>query len=94
MGVVAAITPWNFPARDDHPQGRTCTRRRLHRGAASRLETPLIALALAELAERAGIPTGVLNVLTGKASAIGKELHRQPAVRMLTFTGSTEIGAC
>ena len=55
-------------------------------------ETPLTALALAELAERAGVPKGVFNVITGKASAVGKELTESPLVRMLTFTGSTEIG--
>jgi succinate-semialdehyde dehydrogenase/glutarate-semialdehyde dehydrogenase len=56
-------------------------------------ETPLTALALAVLAERAGIPKGVFNVITGNASVIGKELTSNPDVRMLTFTGSTEIGA-
>ena len=56
-------------------------------------ETPLTALALAALAEEAGIPKGVFNVITGKASVIGKELTSNPDVRMLTFTGSTEIGA-
>ena len=55
-------------------------------------ETPLTALALAVLAERAGVPKGVFNVITGKASVIGKELTSNPLVRMLTFTGSTEIG--
>jgi succinate-semialdehyde dehydrogenase/glutarate-semialdehyde dehydrogenase len=55
-------------------------------------ETPLTALALAALAEKAGIPKGVFNVITGKASVIGKELTSNPTVRMLTFTGSTEIG--
>src|SRR6185295_13946016 len=56
-------------------------------------ETPLTALALAVLAERAGMPKGVFNVITGKASVIGKELTGSPLVRMLTFTGSTEIGS-
>jgi succinate-semialdehyde dehydrogenase/glutarate-semialdehyde dehydrogenase len=55
-------------------------------------ETPLTALALAELGHRAGVPRGVFNVITGKASVIGKELTGNPLVRMLTFTGSTEIG--
>ncbi|HFQ15461.1 MAG TPA: NAD-dependent succinate-semialdehyde dehydrogenase, partial [Rhodobacteraceae bacterium] len=55
-------------------------------------ETPLSALALAELGEQAGIPAGVLNVVTGKASAIGGEMTSNPAVRLITFTGSTEIG--
>jgi succinate-semialdehyde dehydrogenase / glutarate-semialdehyde dehydrogenase len=92
VGVVAAITPWNFPAamitRKAGPALAVgCT---MVLKPAS--ETPLTALALAELAERAGIPKGVFNVITGKASVIGKELTTNPTVRMLTFTGSTEIG--
>ena len=93
VGVVAAITPWNFPAamitRKVAPALAVgCT---VVCKPAS--ETPLTALALAVLAERAGIPKGVFNVITGKASAIGKELTSNPDVRMLTFTGSTEVGA-
>src|SRR5262249_19337878 len=92
VGVVAAITPWNFPAamitRKAGPALAVgCT---MVLKPAS--ETPLTALALAELAERAGLPKGVFNVITGKASVIGKELTSNPTVRMLTFTGSTEIG--
>ena len=92
VGVVAAITPWNFPAamitRKVAPALAVgCT---VVCKPAS--ETPLTALALAVLAERAGIPKGVLNVVTGKASVIGKELTSNALVRMLTFTGSTEIG--
>jgi len=92
IGVVAAITPWNFPAamitRKVAPALAVgCT---VVCKPAS--ETPLTALALAELADRAGIPKGVFNVITGKAGAIGKELTSNPDVRMLTFTGSTEIG--
>jgi succinate-semialdehyde dehydrogenase / glutarate-semialdehyde dehydrogenase len=92
VGVVAAITPWNFPAamitRKVAPALAVgCT---VVVKPAS--ETPLTALALAELAERAGFPKGVLNVITGKASVIGAELTANPAIRMLTFTGSTEIG--
>jgi succinate-semialdehyde dehydrogenase/glutarate-semialdehyde dehydrogenase len=92
VGVVAAITPWNFPCamitRKVAPALAVgCT---VVCKPAS--ETPLSALALAELAERAGMPKGVFNVITGKASAIGKELTSSTAVRMLTFTGSTEIG--
>ncbi len=92
VGVVAAITPWNFPAamitRKAGPALAVgCT---MVLKPAS--ETPLTALALAALAEKAGIPKGVFNVITGKASAIGKELTSNPTVRMLTFTGSTEIG--
>jgi succinate-semialdehyde dehydrogenase/glutarate-semialdehyde dehydrogenase len=92
VGVVAAITPWNFPAamitRKVGPALAVgCT---VVCKPAS--ETPLTALALAELGERAGIPKGVFNVITGKASVIGGELTSNPVVRMLTFTGSTEIG--
>ncbi len=92
VSVVAAITPWNFPAamitRKVGPALAVgCT---VVCKPAS--ETPLTALALAELGERAGIPKGVFNVITGKASVIGAELTSNPVVRMLTFTGSTEIG--
>ncbi len=92
VGVVAAITPWNFPAamitRKAGPALAVgCT---MVLKPAS--ETPLTALALAELAHQAGIPKGVFNVITGKASIIGAELTSNPTVRMLTFTGSTEIG--
>jgi len=92
VGVVAAITPWNFPTamitRKAGPAlAAGCTI--VIKPAA---ETPLSALALCELAERAGIPKGVINVITGKASAIGGELTSNPTIRMLTFTGSTEIG--
>jgi succinate-semialdehyde dehydrogenase/glutarate-semialdehyde dehydrogenase len=92
IGVVAAITPWNFPAamitRKAGPALAVgCT---MVLKPAS--ETPLTALALAELAHRAGVPKGVFNVITGKASVIGKELTSNELVRMLTFTGSTEIG--
>ena len=93
VGVVAAITPWNFPAamitRKAGPALAVgCT---MVLKPAS--ETPLSALALAELADRAGVPKGVFNVITGKASAIGRELTSNPTVRMLSFTGSTEIGS-
>jgi succinate-semialdehyde dehydrogenase/glutarate-semialdehyde dehydrogenase len=92
VGVVAAITPWNFPAamitRKVAPALAVgCT---VVCKPAS--ETPLTALALAALAEEAGFPKGVFNVITGKAGAIGKELTSNAQVRMLTFTGSTEIG--
>jgi len=92
VGVVAAITPWNFPnAMIARKAGAAlaagCT---LVCKPAS--QTPLSALAMAELALRAGVPAGVLNVLTGTASAIGGELTSNPTVRKLTFTGSTEIG--
>ena len=92
VGVVAAITPWNFPVamitRKVSPAlAAGCT---VVCKPAS--ETPLCALALAVLGERAGLPAGVFNVVTGSASEIGGELTSNPAVRVLTFTGSTEIG--
>ncbi len=92
VGVVAAITPWNFPAamitRKAGPAlASGCT---LVCKPAS--QTPFSALAMAELADRAGVPPGVLNVVTGDARAIGGELTSNPLVRKLTFTGSTEIG--
>ncbi|HET9599397.1 MAG TPA: NADP-dependent succinate-semialdehyde dehydrogenase [Anaeromyxobacteraceae bacterium] len=92
VGVVAAITPWNFPAA-------MITRKAgpaLAAGCPVVLKpataTPFSALALAELAARAGIPPGIFNVVTGSSGAIGKELTSSPLVRKLTFTGSTEIG--
>ena len=92
VGVVAAITPWNFPnamiARKAAPAlAAGCT---IVIKPAS--ETPLSALAMAELAHRAGIPPGVLNIVCGSAAAIGAELTSNPIVRKLTFTGSTPIG--
>jgi succinate-semialdehyde dehydrogenase/glutarate-semialdehyde dehydrogenase len=92
IGVVGAITPWNFPAamitRKCAPAlAAGCTVVAKPAG-----ETPLTALALAVLAERAGIPPGVFNVITGKASEIGEELTASPLVRCIAFTGSTEIG--
>jgi len=92
VGVVAAITPWNFPnamiARKAAPAlAAGCT---VVIKPAS--ETPLSALAMAELALRAGIPAGAINVVAGSSSAIGGELTANPAVRKLTFTGSTPVG--
>ena len=95
IGVTAAITPWNFPnamiARKVAPAlAAGCTM--VIKPAE---QTPLSALAMAELAHRAGIPKGVLNIVTGDASssiAIGKELCANPIVRKLSFTGSTEVG--
>jgi len=92
VGVVAAITPWNFPnamiARKAAPA--------LAAGCSIVIkpasETPLSAFAMAELAERAGIPAGVVNVVAGSSGPIGGELTSNPTVRKLTFTGSTEIG--
>lgn len=92
VGVVGAITPWNFPS--------AMITRKLGPALAAgctivikpATATPYSAFALAELAERAGVPKGVMNVLTGSASAIGGELTGNPIVRKITFTGSTEIG--
>jgi succinate-semialdehyde dehydrogenase / glutarate-semialdehyde dehydrogenase len=93
IGVAASITPWNFPnamiARKVAPAlAAGC-------GFVARpaAETPLSALALAVLAERAGVPAGVFSVITSKRSSdIGKEFCENPAIRKLTFTGSTEVG--
>jgi succinate-semialdehyde dehydrogenase / glutarate-semialdehyde dehydrogenase len=92
IGVVGAITPWNFPLA-------MITRKIAPAIAAGCTvvckpapETPLCALALAELAARASLPPGVLNVVTGDAATIGAELTSNPVVRMITFTGSTEVG--
>jgi succinate-semialdehyde dehydrogenase / glutarate-semialdehyde dehydrogenase len=92
VGVVAAITPWNFPnAMITRKAGAA-----LAAGCAMIVkpasETPLSALAIAELGERAGLPAGVFSVVTGKPKAIGAEMTSNPIVRGLTFTGSTEIG--
>lgn len=92
IGVCAAITPWNFPAamitRKVAPAlAAGCT---MVLKPAS--QTPLTALALAALAERAGIPAGVLSVVTGAAGEIGTEFCTNPIVRKVTFTGSTEVG--
>lgn len=92
VGVCAAITPWNFPAA-------MITRKvapALAAGCAMLVkpaeQTPLSALALAVLAEQAGVPAGIFNVLVGDPVAIGAELTSNPSVRKLSFTGSTEVG--
>ena len=92
IGVVAAITPWNFPSA-------MITRKAgpaLAAGCTVVLKpataTPYSALALAELGERAGLPPGVFNVITGASGPIGTELTTHPLVRKVTFTGSTEVG--
>ena len=92
IGVVGAITPWNFP--------NAMITRKVAPGLAVGCtfvlkpaeQTPFSALALAELAERAGMPKGVLNIVTGDPVAIGQELCASPIVRKITFTGSTEVG--
>jgi succinate-semialdehyde dehydrogenase / glutarate-semialdehyde dehydrogenase len=92
VGVCAAITPWNFPAA-------MITRKVAPALAAGctiivkpAMQTPLSALAMAELAARAGVPAGVLSVVTGDARAIGGELSSNKHVRKMTFTGSTQVG--
>jgi len=92
VGVCAAITPWNFPAamitRKVGPALAVgCTM--VSKPASA---TPFSALALAELAERAGVPKGVFSVVTGASTAIGGEMTSNPLVRKVTFTGSTETG--
>ncbi len=92
IGVVGCITPWNFPiamiTRKVGPAlAAGCTA--VVKPAS---KTPFCALALAELAERAGVPRGVLNVVTGSAREIGAELTSNPVVRKISFTGSTETG--
>lgn len=93
IGVVAAITPWNFPnAMITRKAGPA-----LAAGCAMVLkpasQTPFSAIALAVLAERAGLPKGLFSVITGSAREIGGEMTANPIVRKLTFTGSTEVGA-
>ena len=92
IGVSAMITPWNFP-------NAMITRKAAPALAAGcpvvikpAEQTPFSALAMAELAERAGIPKGVFNVITGDAPTVGKEMCANPTVRKLSFTGSTEVG--
>lgn len=92
VGVVAAITPWNFPnAMITRKAGAAlaagCTI--IVKPASS---TPYSALALAELAHEAGIPRGVLNIVTGNSTVVGTELTTNPLIRKLSFTGSTEVG--
>jgi len=93
IGVFAGITPWNFPSAMITRKGAPgwaagCTA--VFRPAS---QTPFSALAIAVLAERAGMPAGVCNIVTGPSGPIGAELTSNPMVRKLTFTGSTEVGA-
>ncbi len=92
IGVVASITPWNFPIA---MITRKCAPA-LAAGCPVVIKpaelTPLSAFALAELAERAGIPAGIINIVTGVASEIGSEMTSNPIVRKLSFTGSTRVG--
>ncbi len=92
VGVCAAITPWNFPAAMITRKVGAALAAGCTMVVKPAEQTPLSALALAALAERAGIPGGVLNVITGDPVAIGKVLTGSPVVRKITFTGSTEVG--
>jgi succinate-semialdehyde dehydrogenase/glutarate-semialdehyde dehydrogenase len=92
VGVCAAITPWNFPNAMITRKAGAALAAGCTIVVKPATQTPFSALALAELATRAGIPAGVFNVVTGAAAAIGGELSANPVVRKLSFTGSTEVG--
>ena len=92
VGVVAAITPWNFPAAMITRKAAPALAAGCTMVLKPATQTPLTALALAVLAERAGVPKGVFNVVTGSSRVIGAELTGNPLVRKLSFTGSTEVG--
>lgn len=92
VGVCAAITPWNFPAAMITRKAAPALAAGCTMVVKPAEQTPLTALALVELAARAGVPAGVLNVVTGSARVIGAELTGNPLVRKITFTGSTEVG--
>ena len=92
IGVVAAITPWNFPAAMIARKVAPALAAGCTFVCKPATQTPYSALALAYLGERAGVPRGVLSVLTGDSAAIGAEMTSHRAVRKLTFTGSTAVG--
>lgn len=92
IGVAAAITPWNFPSAMITRKAGAALAAGCTMVIKPAAETPYSALALAELAERAGIPAGVLNIVTGDAVAIGGVLTSSPIVKKLSFTGSTPVG--
>jgi len=92
VGTTAAITPWNFPTAMLTRKAGPALAAGCSMVVKPASQTPYSALAFAVLAERAGVPTGLLSVLTGSASQIGGEMTRNPLVRKLTFTGSTEVG--
>ncbi len=92
IGVCAAITPWNFPAAMITRKAAPALAAGCTMVVKPASQTPLTALALAALAERAGVPAGVLSVVTGAAGEVGGELATHPDVRKLSFTGSTEVG--
>ena len=92
VGVTAAVTPWNFPAAMITRKAGPALAAGCPMVVKPATATPLSALALAELAERAGVPAGVFSVITGKSAEIGREMTSNPVVRKFSFTGSTEIG--
>jgi len=92
VGVCAAITPWNFPAAMITRKAAPALAAGCTMVVKPAEQTPLTAFALAVLAERAGVPAGVLNVVTGSARVIGAVMTGNPIVRKITFTGSTEVG--
>ena len=92
IGVCAAITPWNFPAAMITRKAGPALAAGCSMVVKPATATPLSAFALAELGNRAGLPAGLLSVVTGKAGAIGGEMTSNALVRKVTFTGSTEIG--
>ncbi|MFP1745823.1 NAD-dependent succinate-semialdehyde dehydrogenase [Lonsdalea quercina] len=92
IGVTAAITPWNFPAAMITRKAAPALAAGCTMIVKPAEQTPFTALALGELAVQAGIPAGVLQVITGEAPAVGKVLCDSPVVRKLSFTGSTEVG--
>ena len=92
LGVVACVTPWNFPSAMLTRKAAAALAAGCTVVAAPSMETPFSALALAALAERAGFPRGILNVLTGDPETVVGGLADHPDVRALSFTGSTEIG--
>ncbi|MFB2660616.1 NADP-dependent succinate-semialdehyde dehydrogenase [Shewanella mangrovisoli] len=92
VGVTAAITPWNFPAAMITRKAAPALAAGCTMVVKPAPQTPFTALALAVLAERAGIPAGVFSVITGDAIGIGNEMCSNPVVRKLSFTGSTQVG--
>src|SRR5690606_28581373 len=92
VGVCAAITPWNLPAAMISRNVGAASAAGCPHVVKPASQTPFSALALAVLAEEAGVPSGVFSVVTGSASEIGGEMTKNPIVRKLSFTGSTEVG--
>jgi aspartate-semialdehyde dehydrogenase len=92
MGVAALVTPWNFPSAMITRKAAAALAAGCTTVVHPSHQTPFSALALAELAERAGLPAGAFNVVTGEAAEVVAPMTESPAVRVLSFTGSTEIG--